>query len=359
VETLEEDIEALNVRVEELAVVSGRLEDKLSQERSKLASLELAREEELAATVCALFETVTSSRARSAGSLDKLNQMVASLSDELRRAEEAKAVLVSDISHRDDAHAVILHEQHVRAEQVAASLASAISKLEVAEASITELQQARDAAQSRLQVVECQLTDKTAQLEERALFDDEQTTAVALEYQRRLQQAEEQVSRLEDVRQVVEAELERTKAKLDAQIGLANSERVLAAEELEAKLGELRAVHTEEVESIRKQLLQVSGDMESLQSRLQVEAAARLRDEGEHQEKLVQATANFENAKQVVSQVEEDLAMAQSELQGTLHSVSCLEEERSHLHEKITDLEAEIQKCLSLQRYLESQVRDG
>ncbi|KAI0931538.1 hypothetical protein AcW1_001086 [Taiwanofungus camphoratus] len=140
------------------------------------------------------------------------------------------------------------------------------------------------------------------------------------------------------------AELEEVKnahAALDKRHGELSQESLCAKEQLENRLGST----TEEAEFLK--------------AKLQAEIELHTRNQRNHELEIQLANEKRVNAEVTQEKLAKELSTVRIQLNQANASLQALQDEKTNLQFDITNLEAEIQKSKSLQRFLESQLKDS
>ncbi|PPQ63832.1 hypothetical protein CVT24_009782 [Panaeolus cyanescens] len=96
-----------------------------------------------------------------------------------------------------------------------------------------------------------------------------------------------------------------------------------------------------------------------LQSRLQEESDGRLQDREAHDIALQELEDRDAQMTEELSRLQDDMGVLRGELEGVRRALEASEDEKVTLQEQITSLEAEVQRSKSLDRYLETQIKDS
>lgn len=124
--------------------------------------------------------------------------------------------------------------------------------------------------------------------------------------------------------------------------------------DLEGKLADIQArldERSHELDDLVQERLEANRKLEE-------EVANQIADKERHQKELDAAHSQRKHAESALAQVQEEIELTRTELQQSTERIRLLQDEKLSLQEGITTLEAEIQKSISVKRYLESQVKE-
>lgn len=379
VEALEMEIEALGSKVEDMSGVATELRLQLENAQREDERLQKSHVCELATMVQVLLDSVSHSRV-AATSVAALKAELADnaetmkmMTDRLRETEHEVAKLTecfSRVSSEEVERAGTLELlrgqlQLAVAEAKEASLALAAAQEQLGDSarSIQVLQDEKTTLESSVANLQAQFDEKFASMEQQ--LQDERTRSSQVKeelavrtskWENSLQDAEQQRAQLEERHRIAVEDLVRAKEDAEGRFSDA-THRIDAVDSLETQIAQLHADHTKEVDELRSRCDDHNEDGRRLQLRLQEETEARTQDKKTYETDLSAAVERYENAEQSLAQARHELALFRVDLDEADASLRSLQEEKTSLQAEITNLEADKQRFLSMQRYLENQIQ--
>ena len=323
-----------------------------SLERDKLdleAQLAILRAQDYESTICKLEQQKEDleSRLEERDQAEAMNKDAERTLIELRR-QHAEAV--GALQSRLDNTTKVLEELealHKSAED------DHLIALEDASASMRDLE-------GKLEATRKDLEDVQSHREQSDALMQEQTENLAT-LQEDLKKASTDYQDVLQVRDTLQAEnsrlledLEHVQKEQEATIARSNNESLSKQQELQKKVQTLQGRLEEHI-----RLLDMSKEEAArLADRLHDETEGRAQDEKEHTHALASAKDDSDRLSAQFAQVQEELASVQTSLVHVEEQLRATEEERTALQQDITSLEADVQKSKSLNRYLETQVKE-
>jgi chromosome segregation ATPase len=184
------------------------------------------------------------------------------------------------------------------------------------------------------------------------------TICGSLKFKKRLDKATEELERTAREREELEIALEQAKVDISKAKNLVEdrvSQLVVERDELQESL---KSGHAAEVDQLQSRLRELQAEADSLQAQLDkaITDQRRIRAtfEAEFRESVERHEAlgtERDDVKAQLNALEAEFDDAEARLQTAL-------EEKDALEVKNTNLESEIQRAFSMQRYLESQLKD-
>ncbi|KAL4246311.1 hypothetical protein ABKN59_008967 [Abortiporus biennis] len=182
--------------------------------------------------------------------------------------------------------------------------------------------------------------------------------------QDRLEEAKEWLHAKEDL----EAELEQLRVDHSAEIRVLENRLEITSREHEEARQQYSELDTR-YEELRKEISHAEDEMDSLRTKMTTDAdelQSQLKSrtdqmaamEEKHREEMRNVLEKYENVGATESQLREEITLVQDQLQGTRNALQAVQEEKQEMQLEMTNLEAEIQKSLSMQRYHESRIND-
>ncbi|KAH9982962.1 hypothetical protein BGW80DRAFT_1247656 [Lactifluus volemus] len=295
-------------------------------------------------------------------SLDRLR---AELEDELAKTQKdrdqlsaASDALRAQITQLQSDHAQELESLRGKLQQVAVDLQESRESHAAAEKACSELSAAKANLENRLyNVSQQQDTDGEliSELQSREAAHDLRE----LEIQKRLDKAIEELERTAREREELEIALKQAKVDISKAKNLVEdrvSQLVVERDELQESL---KSGHAAEVDQLQSRLRELQAEADSLQAQLDKAIADQRRIratfEAEFRESVERHEAlgtERDDVKAQLNALEAEFDDAEARLQTAL-------EEKDALEVKNTNLESEIQRAFSMQRYLESQLKDS
>ncbi|KII94276.1 hypothetical protein PLICRDRAFT_36532 [Plicaturopsis crispa FD-325 SS-3] len=139
-----------------------------------------------------------------------------------------------------------------------------------------------------------------------------------------------------------------------------SSERTQAAnKQFENELADLVSKHAEKLGDLQARLEHSEDEYARLQTRLQAEIDAHTKQQEVHTSELQALTERYQNANAAETELRQELATVRGQAVRATLEIQSLQEDRASLQIETTNLEAEIQRSLSLTRFLESQVKES
>ncbi|KAG6829266.1 hypothetical protein H0H87_012083 [Tephrocybe sp. NHM501043] len=150
-------------------------------------------------------------------------------------------------------------------------------------------------------------------------------------------------------------ELDSLQVQLQGSFTQATEEQSAAQQELEDKLALLQS----QLDDRSRELDTAAEESAKLARRLEDEVISRKVEKAAHETALDDAQTQRKDAESALAQLQKEIKSTHAQLQDSAGDSEKLREEKLSLQEQITTLEAEVQKSISLKRYLESQVKES
>ncbi|EKM61630.1 uncharacterized protein PHACADRAFT_84405 [Phanerochaete carnosa HHB-10118-sp] len=291
---------------------------------------------------------------------DETDALRAELSKTIEELETAQLKQ----SELESAHRQTLDDVSAEKEELQERLTETLEKLVASEKAVVELgdTEARHIAEidtltERLDTTEKDVDELTKARDE--LLAEHGTTSKEFDEKRTevevLQRAKEDLEmQLENVQTVHQAEMK----ILQERVELAARERAelqSSLADVEVRFDELNKVRDE----LEEQLAAADTDVERLRVELKAESEQRLREAEQHAEELRTVREHGDRASLGHGELQQELASFGEQLQQADAAIQAAGKEKLELQTQMTELEAEIQRGLSFQRHLESQIQDG
>ena len=148
-------------------------------------------------------------------------------------------------------------------------------------------------------------------------------------------------------------ELTRTKEDYEGRLSHAALENMEATRKLEEALANSRVAYADAVSNLEDQLKYSADEIGRLQVQLQEEVAGRDQDRHHLSAKIEQCR----QAESLETELHNEIASTRTQLDQTHSVLERLESEKSALQIESTDLAAELQRTLSMNRFLENEVK--
>ncbi|KAI0364058.1 hypothetical protein BV20DRAFT_1030293 [Pilatotrama ljubarskyi] len=386
------------------------LRDKHANRQSLAAGLFAEEKADLEAQLQDAKESLTALEARHQQTLDQLQRV----DEELRRAEDELSRHLSESAVRSESEERLrseLAQARKQHEDEVASLQDQLKTLSDELEEVTRLRGqadvSRKAVEEELAQVKQQLQARLAEagdsldtasrleaeLEQLKAFHDEETKTLRQRLDGATQELEMAISRRDELQALRDEAVQDLKERAREL-----SEADTQARSLEAELAALREAHAEELQTLAERLADATEELRSLkdarsdtdaQQRERMEELSRTVQEleeritvlakeaevcrGELDEEraahaetretatteLREAVSRRDAAEGALEEAERELPALRAQLEHAESSLARVEEERLDLQYQVTNLEAEVQRAKSLQRFLESQAADG
>lgn len=322
----------LTSRLSDLQAQFDTLDSSSTSERAAL-------QEEIDTLVTSLDDAKTTHHAI----VDKLHNEKAELelrlSDAIAASKATEGTQVSELS--------------ARCEELRGQLQEVQKALDEATAEIKTNQLSLETAATERTALQMQLDDATK------LSDERHANQVALE-----QLNSDHVAKISNLEAKLESatfELTQQQEEMQALRSQTEAQVERVRQELEKCLQDEQALsatlHTE-LDDQAKQLDECSVKIRDLEQRLQAEIHTREQDANVHQEAIALVKADKTEVDALLADARHQLESTKSELAMTNGTLETLQAQRESLLIEITTLGAEVQKQLSMHRYMESQAKE-
>lgn len=329
------DLEQQLADVKEAMQAGARLDEEVEQVKSRYEEQLRDMEEKLTEAASALEEAVRKhdeAQAESQAAVDELTKQLTETSEQLGQ----KSSLEFELS------------------QLRAEHADQVQSLQ-AEIEATRME-SQDAASKQLEIdaLKSQLELTKAQLQEAS---DSETKLL----QSRLEAVEAQLAEVEtakvELQRTTASEVEATKAQLETtQAELRKLEESKA--ELDAQLQSLSGDRSRTVAELQDRLDVVAEECSQLKTKLQDEVDQQKREQEEHRSELQKAVETLRQSEVVREKALRELEEVSLKLEEAESSIKTLREEKTSTQFEVTNLEAEIQRSKSVQRFQESKIQE-
>jgi chromosome segregation ATPase len=169
-----------------------------------------------------------------------------------------------------------------------------------------------------------------------------------------LQQTSREKSELEILLQQTKTELSRANDTTEDSVSRLLEER----DGLQESLDEVESRHANEIDQVQGRLRELEAEAESLRTQLDKAIVDQKRVRATFEAELRKSAERYEASAVELDGVKAQLSILEAEFDGVDGQLQNALEERGALEEKNTNLESDIQRAFSMQRYLESQLKD-
>ena len=349
----------LHNRLEEINSLQDQLRKMRSREEVDSAGQQSAHLVEVAALQQANAD-LDESRTKLEGELAQSRKELCLAIEQRDQLRTDIATIKTQMDQLQSDHAEELESLRGKLQQVAVDLQEAREAHAAAEKACSELSATNADLESRLDNIS-QQQDTDSELVAELQSREAAHTKQLLDIQSRLDSSSEELqqttrnkSELEILLHQTKTELSRAKDAMEDHVAELLEER----DALQERLNEVESRHAKEMAQERARLRDLEAEEESLraqldkaiadQGRMRTALETELRESAERDE---ESRAQLDDAKAQWSALEAELDGMEGRLQTVL-------DERDRLDEKNTNLESDIQRAFSMQRYLESQLKD-
>jgi chromosome segregation ATPase len=186
-------------------------------------------------------------------------------------------------------------------------------------------------------------------------------TKQALGLQTRLDKCTDELQQTSREKSELEILLQQTKTELShANNGMQDrvSELLEERDALQESLDEVESRHAKEIDQVQGRLRDLEAEADSHRAQLDKAIADQMRMRATFEAELRASAERYDASRVELDGVKAQLTTLEAEFDGVDGQLQDALEEKGALEEKNTDLEAEIQRAFSMQRYLESQLKD-
>lgn len=234
-------------------------------------------------------------------------------------------------------------EAHAAAENACSELSAANAELENQLDNISQQQDTDSQLLAELQSREAAHTEQMLHMQSRLDNSSEE-----------LQQTTREKSELEILLHQTKTELSRAKDAMEGRV----SELLEEHDALQQRLAEVESRHAKEIVQERGRLRDLEAEDDSLRAQLDESVADQRRMRTAFETELRGSVERYEESRAELDDVKAQLSALEAEFDGMENRLQIALEERDALEAKNTNLESEIQRAFSMQRYLESQLKD-
>ena len=346
----------LNDRFEEINSLQDQLRTLRSQGDEQTAEQESARSVEFA-TLQRTNTDLDRLRADLEGQLTQSREelcLVIEQRDQLRTDGDA---VRAQITQLQSDHTEELESLRGKLQQVAVDLQEAREAHAAAEKARSDLSMANVELESRLENISQQQETETeliAELQSREVGHTEQVLDLQTRLDKcieELQQTSREKSEIEILLQQTKTELSRANDAMDVQVS-----RLL--EERDESLDEVESRHAKEIDRVQGRMQDLEVETESLRAQLDKAVSDQMRMRASLEAELIKSAERFEASRVEVDDIKAQLSALGAEFDGVEDQLQSALDKEAGLEEKNTNLESEIQRAYSMQRYLESQLKD-
>ena len=271
--------------------------------------------------------------------------------DQLRTdGDEVRA----QITQLQSDHTEELETLRGKLQQVAVDLQEVREAHAAAEEARSDLSTANVELESRLENIFQQQetdTEMVAELKSREVGHAEQV----LDLQTRLDKCIEELQQTLREKSELEILLQQTKTELSCANDAMEDRLSRLLEDRDESLDEVESRHAMEVDRVQGRVRDLEAETDSLRAQLDKAVSDQMRVRASLEAELQRSTERFEASRVEIDDVKAQLSALEAEFDG-VEAQNDLE--KGALEEKNTNLESEIQRAYSMQRYLESQLKD-
>ncbi|GJE89619.1 hypothetical protein PsYK624_057230 [Phanerochaete sordida] len=355
----------------------SELEERCSALRVANADLE-AKHAQVVAELTRAHDQVRLQMSESTGRLQEEDILRSQLEDAQRRyqgeaaalrAELAKATEELEVaqlkqSELESAHRQALEDVSATKEELEERIQETLEKLASSQAAAAELgdAQAKHLAEIDTLTERLEAAEKTVRELSRARDEFAGEHGVA---SKELDEKRAEADALQRAREDLEMQLENAKTMYQAEVKILEERAEIASREkaeiqgslaeVEVRLDELKKARDE----LEERLTAADADVERLSVELKAESEQRARETEQHAEELRAAREHGDRASFGHGELQQELASLREQLQQAETAIQTASDEKRELEMQMTELQAEVQRGLSFQRHLESQVQDG
>jgi chromosome segregation ATPase len=263
----------------------------------------------------------------------------------------------AQITQLQSDHAEELESLRGKLQQVAVDLQEVREAHAAAEKARSDLSAANVELESRLENTSQQQetdTELIAELQSREAGHTEQV----LDLQTRLDKCTEELQQTSREKSEVEILLQQTKTELSRANDAMDVQVSRLLEERDESLDEVESRHAKEIDRVQGRLRDLEAETDSLRAQLDRAVSDQTRVRASLEAELRKSAERFEASRAEVDDVKAQLSALGAEFDGVEDQLQSALEKGAGLEEKNTNLESEIQRAYSMQRYLESQLKD-
>ena len=274
--------------------------------------------------------------------------------DQLRTDGDA---VRAQITQLQSDHTEELESLRGKLQQVAVDLQEVREAHAAAEKARSYLSSANVELESRLEnISQQQETDieLIAELQSREVGHTEQV----LDLQTRLDKCTEELQQTSREKSEVEILLQQTKSELSRANDAMEVQVSRLLEERDESLDEVESRHAKEIDRVQGRLRDLEAETDSLRAQLDKAVSDQMRVRTSLEAELRKSSERFEASRVEVDNVKAQLSALEAELDDVEGQLQNALEKGAAFEEQNTNLESEIQRAYSMQRYLESQLKD-
>ena len=270
------------------------------------------------------------------------------------------ATIKAQVDQLQSDHAEELESLRGKLQQVAVDLQEAREAHAAAENACSELSATNADLESRLDNVS-QQQDTDSELIAEFQSREAAHAKQVLDMQSRLDSSSEELrqathekAELEILLHQTKTELSRAKDAMEVHV----SELLEERDALQERLNEVESRHAQEMAQERACLRDLEAEEESLRAQLDKAIADQGRMRTTFEKELRESAERSEETMAQLDDANAQWSALEAELDGMEGRLQTVLDERDRLEEKNTNLESDIQRAFSMQRYLESQLKD-
>ena len=349
----------LNDRFEEINSLQDQLRrlrshgDEQTAEQQSAQSVEVAKLQQVNADLDRLRAELEGQLAQSREKL----YLATEQRDQLRADSDA---VRAQITHLQSDHTEELESLRGKLQQVAVDLQEVREAHAAAEKARRDLSTTNAELESRLEDISQQReTDYELIAELQTLEGGHTKQVLGLQtsldkFTEELQQTSREKSELEILLQQTKTELSRANDAMKDGVSRLLEER----DALQESLDEVESRHAKEIDQIQARLRDLEAESDSLRAQLDKAIADQKRVRATFEAELRKSAEGYEASRVELDGVKAQLSALEAEFDGVDGQLQNALEEKGALEEKNTNLESEIQRAFSMQRYLESQLKE-
>jgi len=342
----------LNNRFEEI----NTLQDQLQRMRSQEDAKSTVQQSEHLAEVAKLHQANTDLVRLRAELEDELVQSQKELGLAVEQRDQLRTdnvAIKAQITQLQSDHAEELESLRGKLQQVAVDLQEAREAHAAAQKACSELSATNAELESRLENI-TQQQDTDSELITELQSRDAAHTRQMLDVQSRLDDCTEELQKTIREKSELDILLQQTRSEVFKAEGTTEarvSDLLKERDALQQRVDEVESRRAEEAAEVRERLEGLGDMVDTLQNQLDKAIAEKSRIRATFEKELRGSEERHEESRAQLDDVKGQLADLGAKFEGAL-------EEKDAIEAKNTNLESEIQRAYSMQRYLESQLKD-
>lgn len=282
------------------------------------------------------------SNANAVAESQSMDQLRAQHMEEINDLQQMLAGASLELEDTKKRHLDVENRLHQSMEQASRSKVDLEARL----AAMLECAQAGDQLEEELNRTRTEHATETSRLKEEVRRADED-----------LQGAIRAHAEIKTLHQDALAQVTQSKEDYEAQLSRVTQQSLETTQQLEESLAVAGSKHIENVGELERQLKQVVEEVGKLQVRLRDEVDVREQERRDHATELQAKAEQCRRAESLETELHQEIATTRTQLDQTRTALEALEADRRTLQTEATSLTAEIQRTVSLNRYLENEMK--